>query len=151
MPNAIFELAHGTPAHENFRNPAARDLLPGELDFNVTTGFVAIADRGAKAGKEWAGIVQDGAAVLRVKNPAYNAGGSNAITQNLGAKVYIDKTTVGSAWDAVTNPYGTIVFANSASSLFLGVVSDFPVRLTEEFINIRFTAKAPVVPGAAAT
>ncbi len=68
MSNATFELAHGNPAHDNFRNGAARDLLPGELDFNVTTGFVTIADRGAKLGKEYAGIVQDGAAVIKVKN-----------------------------------------------------------------------------------
>ena len=151
MSNATFELAHGNPAHDNFRNGAARDLLPGELDFNATTGFVTIADRGAKLGKEYAGIVQDGAAVIKIKNPAYNPAGSSAITQNIGAKVYIDRTTPASAWDATTNPYVTPVYANSASSLFLGVVADFPVRVTEEYIHIRFGAKAPVVPGAAAT
>ena len=40
MPNFICELEHGTPDHDNLRAPAARDLLPGELDFNPTTGAV---------------------------------------------------------------------------------------------------------------
>ena len=72
MPNLICELEHGTPDHDNLRTPAARDLLPGELDFNPTTGAVMIADRGAKLGKESAAVVQNGRAVFRIKNPAYN-------------------------------------------------------------------------------
>ena len=69
MPNLICELEHGTPDHDNLRTPAARDLLPGELDFNPTTGAVMIADRGAKLGKESAAVVQNGRAVFRIKNP----------------------------------------------------------------------------------
>lgn len=151
MSNAVCELVHGNPGHDNIRDGAARNLLPGEIDFNGTTGKVMIADAGAKAGKQFAVANQDGASVWRIKNPAYEAGGSTAITQQIGAKLYIDRTTVGSAWNADTNPYITPVYANSASSLFLGTIADKPVRVSEEFIYFRFDNKGAVVPGAAAT
>lgn len=151
MPNLIAELEHGTPDHDNVRTPAARALLPGELDFNAANGAVFVADRGAQLGKEYAAIVQNGRAVLRIKNPAYNPAGSSAITQQIGAKVYASRTTPASAFDATTNPYSTIIYANDASSLFLGVVADRPVRVTEEFVYVRFDNKAPVAIGAAAT
>ena len=151
MPNLICVLEHGTPDHDNLRTPAARDLLPGELDFNPTTGAVMIADRGAKLGKESAADDQTGRAVFRIKNPAYNPAGSNAITQQIGAKVYASRTTPASAFDAATNPYSTIIYANDASSLFVGTVADRPVRVTEEFVYVRFDNKCPVAIGAAAT
>ena len=151
MTNAKVELVHGNPSHDNIRDGAARDLVPGEIDFNATTGKVMIADAGAKTGKQYAVANQDGASVWRIPNPAYSAGGSTAITQNIGAKVYLDRTTPGSAWDASTNPYSTPVYTNSASSLFLGTVADKPVRVSEEFIYFRFDNKGAVVPGAAAT
>lgn len=151
MSNITFELAHGSPDHTNSRQVASRDLLPGEIDYNATSGEPIIADRGAKSGKEFSAIQQNGSSVLRVKNPVYDPAGSTAITKEKGVKIYLDRTTPGSAFDAATNPYNVIAWTNSASSLFLGIVSDFPVRITEEYINFRFDNKAPVALGAAAT
>lgn len=151
MSNIVLKLAHGNPDHDNMRNAAARDLLPGELDFNATTGAVMVADRGATEGKEWSCIVQNGSCVLSVPNPDYNASGSTDITQNIGADVYVDLADTGEAFDADTNPYEDIVYADSYTTLLLGTVADFPVRVTEPRIHIRFEKKLPSAPGAAAT
>lgn len=151
MANITFELAHGSPDHANIRTPAERELLPGEIDYNGTSGEPVIADRGAKLGKEYGAIVQNGSAVMKVKNPAYNPAGSTAITKEVGVKMYLDRTTPASAFDATTNPYNVIAWTNSASSIFLGVIADYPVRVTEEYIQFRFDNKAASALGAAAT
>lgn len=151
MSNITFELAHGSPDHANIRTAATRDLLPGEIDYNATSGEPVIADRGATSGKEFGAIVQNGSAVMKVLNPAYDAAGSTAITKNVGVKLYLDRVTPGSAFDADTNPYNVIAWTNSASSIFLGIVADYPVRVTEEYIQFRFDNKAPSALGAAAT
>ncbi len=151
MANITFELAHGEPDHTNVRTPATRVLLPGEIDYNATSGEPVIADRGAAVGKEYGAIVQNGSAVMKVLNPAYNPVGSTAITKEVGTKMYLDRVTVGSAFDPVTNPYNVIAWVNSASSIFLGIVADYPVRVTEEYIQFRFDNKSPVALGAAAT
>ena len=151
MSNLCLTFRHGNGSNVNVREAPGRALKAGEIDVQPNTGQVLICTDHdvTAASNEWAGAYPDGSTVWEAVNPGYVAGQTNVLARR-GAAVYAELNDTGSAFDADSNPYDTIVFANSAGSVFLGTVEGKDLIDGDSVFNIRFTDKLPTAIAAAA-
>ncbi|MEQ9407746.1 MAG: hypothetical protein RIK87_08455 [Fuerstiella sp.] len=152
MSNLLLTFRHGNGNAVNVREAPGRALKNGEIVHQPDTGQVLICtDHDVEADSdEWAGAYPDAGTVWEAVNPNYVADSATVVARR-GAAVYAELNDTGSAFDADTNPYDTIVFANGLTTIFLGTIDGKDLVEGNSVFLIRFTDKLPTAIAAAAT